>query len=85
MRSLNDITELKELNWALKCNCNAYFRPFQLIGDEVVIPGAELNLSVKACSSMELSGETNWIDNGNYDFHFSENVQCFYKISQRLF
>lgn len=40
--------QFKELIGALKCICNAYFGTFQLTGDEVVMLGAELKLSVAA-------------------------------------
>ena len=49
-----DIMEVKELIGALKCICNTYSGTFQLTGDEVVMPGAEPKLSVKACSSMDI-------------------------------
>lgn len=54
-----DITEVKKLIGAFKCICNAYFGTFQLTGDEVVIPGAEPKLSVKACGSLDTPGVNN--------------------------
>jgi len=74
-----DIMEVKELIGALKCICNTYFGTFQLTGDEVVMPGAEPKLSVKACSSMDIP------DNDHCVFHFPGNFQCLYKVSQWLF
>lgn len=35
------------------------FQTFQLIVNEVVIPGAALKVLVKACSNIDLSGEIN--------------------------
>ena len=76
-----DITEVKKLIGAFKCICNAYFRTFQLTSDEVVIPGAEPKLSVKACSSMDIPGVNNYTDDGHCVFNFPENFQCLYKVS----